>query len=244
MASVPSKVDEITTVLRTEILTGQYRAGERLPSERDLAARFEANRGAVRESLKKLEQLGIADIKPGGVRVLPLESASLPVLGHLLELGDGLQQQDLLAQIMDVMGAMMSLSARSALAMSSREQRTGIVDILERLIASAEAGDEAATQEQWMTLTETLMSIHGNLALRLVGNGLRTQFMSKVSSSERQPDLDRAAIRSQLRALREAVIAEDTQAASEAVIKHFNLISDGIRSMSAVDDAPRSASHV
>ncbi|NCF80731.1 MAG: GntR family transcriptional regulator [Proteobacteria bacterium] len=40
----------MTTTPRSEILRGQYRPGERLPSERDLAARFEANRGPVRAS--------------------------------------------------------------------------------------------------------------------------------------------------------------------------------------------------
>ena len=64
-----SKAEEITDILREEILRGQYRAGERLPSERDLSARFEANRGAVREAVKKLEQLGIVDVKPAAVNL-------------------------------------------------------------------------------------------------------------------------------------------------------------------------------
>ena len=46
-----SRAEEISAILRDEILCGQYRAGERLPSERDLAARFATIRGAVRESL-------------------------------------------------------------------------------------------------------------------------------------------------------------------------------------------------
>ena len=82
-----SKADEITTTLRTEILRGQYRPGERLPSERDLAARFEANRGPVREAIKKLEQLGIAEVKPGGVRVVPIESIAELELGGVIEPG-------------------------------------------------------------------------------------------------------------------------------------------------------------
>ena len=81
-----SIVECITATLRDEILSGQYRAGERLPSERDLASRFQANRGAIRESLKKLEQLGIASINPGGVRIIPLEEASLSIVGPLLDL--------------------------------------------------------------------------------------------------------------------------------------------------------------
>ena len=72
MSTAPSKAEEIIAVLRSEILRGQYRPGERLPSERDLAARFESNRGVIREAIKKLEQLGIVAVAPGGVRVLSL----------------------------------------------------------------------------------------------------------------------------------------------------------------------------
>jgi DNA-binding FadR family transcriptional regulator len=83
-----SRHEEIADVLTRDVLIGQYRIGERLPSERDLSTRFDASRGAVREAMKILEQLGIAQIQPGGARVAPLEEASLDVIGHLLALGD------------------------------------------------------------------------------------------------------------------------------------------------------------
>ena len=51
------KHDQIAGSLIQDILSGQYRVSERLPSERDLATRFDANRGAVREAMKKLEQM-------------------------------------------------------------------------------------------------------------------------------------------------------------------------------------------
>ena len=43
------------------------RAGEEGLDGRE--QRFEAHRGAVREALKQLEQLGVAEIHPGGARV-------------------------------------------------------------------------------------------------------------------------------------------------------------------------------
>ena len=83
-----SRSQQITAELRDEILRGRFRSGERLPSERDLAERFGVNRGSVREALKKLEQLGLTDIQPGGARVTPIEEASLDVIEYLLELDD------------------------------------------------------------------------------------------------------------------------------------------------------------
>ena len=78
-----SKHEEIAAGLIQDILTGRYRVGERLPSERDLASRFDANRGSVREAMKKLEQIGLADVQPGGARVKNKEEASLEVIGQI-----------------------------------------------------------------------------------------------------------------------------------------------------------------
>src|SRR5690606_39736067 len=97
----PRKHEEIADALTREILSGRYRCGERLPSERDLALRFDANRGAVREAMKRLEQLGLARIRPGGARVAPLHEASLDVIGHMLAMGD-VPDRDLMEQIFQV----------------------------------------------------------------------------------------------------------------------------------------------
>jgi DNA-binding FadR family transcriptional regulator len=83
-----TRSDEIAAILRDDILRGHYRAGERLPSERDLSARFDTSRGAVREAFKRLEQLGIATVQPGGARVVPIDQCTLDVLGPLLDLDD------------------------------------------------------------------------------------------------------------------------------------------------------------
>ncbi len=71
---------EIADILRDEILRQRYRSGDRFPSERDLAARFDASRGAVREALSQLEQLGLIHTQPAGARVQGVNSASLAVL--------------------------------------------------------------------------------------------------------------------------------------------------------------------
>ncbi len=62
----PSRVsDEVVMQLRDGILSGQLKAGERLPSERDLAQEFEVSRVAVREAFRKLENSGFICIRHG-----------------------------------------------------------------------------------------------------------------------------------------------------------------------------------
>ena len=109
--STQPRAAEISNVLRDEILLGQYRVGERLPSERDLAARFSVNRGSVREAIKILAQLGIVTVQPGGVRIVALEEASLGILGPLLDLQTA-QRPNLVADLVEVFGALLARAKR------------------------------------------------------------------------------------------------------------------------------------
>ena len=225
MSTAPSKAEEIIAVLRSEILRGQYRPGERLPSERDLAARFESNRGVIREAIKKLEQLGIVAVAPGGVRVLPVEEATLEVLGYLLELGE-IQKPELIGQVLDVLAVMTSLSARSAVVEASDENITEMVQLVEQLVDTVE--DKENHTNIWIQFSHKMMSIHGNLVLRLVGNGLRTQFLGNTMNLGFEPDIDITALRQQLIRLRDSIESRDEVNVRDAVIQHFQIIKTGL----------------
>lgn len=220
MSAVPSKVDDILCTLRTEILGGQYRVGERLPSERDLAARFESNRGAIREVIKKLEQLGIIEVNPGGVRVLPVDDATLEVFGHLLEL-DGARIPELIGQMLEVMGAMFSLSVRSAIREASDEDIEEISIIIDDLYLSMKNGQEEKHHDGWRQLAEKLNEVHQNLVLKLVGNGLRTQFIGNVRRPDVKAEIDQGAMCHLLQEFRQAVACRDSEKAGMSVINHF-----------------------
>src|SRR6185437_13298670 len=50
------------------ILDGTLRAGDRLPPERELAARLGISRGALREALRSLEYVGLLQARVGSGR--------------------------------------------------------------------------------------------------------------------------------------------------------------------------------
>lgn len=183
-SSSKSIVEDITGILRDEILRGQYRPGERLPSERELAVRFEANRGAVRESLKKLEQLGIASINPGGVRVVPLEDASLSILGPLLDLHEEPDLQ-LGIHLLEVLGSLMSMSARTAVERANNDEIQQLLTISTSMIETQKT--DGNNQENWKLLGTRFAELNNNLVLRLIFNGLRAQFLER---SEQKPSFD------------------------------------------------------
>ncbi|MFQ5697464.1 MAG: FadR/GntR family transcriptional regulator [Myxococcota bacterium] len=81
--------DTLAERIGSRIMDGSYRAGDRLPPERELAEQLGANRGSLREALKKLEEMRLVAIQQGsGTRVLPLEQASLELVVDMLTIGD------------------------------------------------------------------------------------------------------------------------------------------------------------
>ena len=56
---------EVAEQLKQSILLGHFKAGQRLPSERDLAEEFQVSRVALREALRSLENSGFIHTRPG-----------------------------------------------------------------------------------------------------------------------------------------------------------------------------------
>ena len=60
-----TKCDFVTERLKEMIITGVYKTGEKLPNESTLCEQFNVSRITVREALKKLNMMGILDIRQG-----------------------------------------------------------------------------------------------------------------------------------------------------------------------------------
>jgi GntR family transcriptional regulator, transcriptional repressor for pyruvate dehydrogenase complex len=57
--------EDLVSQIEGAILDGHLKAGDRLPSQRDLVDMFQTSRGPLREALRVLEQKGLLDIKRG-----------------------------------------------------------------------------------------------------------------------------------------------------------------------------------
>ncbi|WP_204374525.1 MULTISPECIES: FadR/GntR family transcriptional regulator [Leucobacter] len=58
--------EQVMGQIEERILDGRLKAGDRLPSERELASSLGVSRPSLRESLRVLEALGVVDIRRGG----------------------------------------------------------------------------------------------------------------------------------------------------------------------------------
>jgi len=173
-----SKHEEIAAGLIQDILTGRYRVGERLPSERDLAGRFEANRGSVREAMKKLEQIGLADVQAGGARVKDKEEASLDVIGHLLA-KDTLPDESLIDQILLVMSGLIAIAAIQVTSQGS-EKTISDLRALVKPLKSQKMSKESHTIAR-LELINNFVQASGNLPLQLIGRALFQQMAPNLT---------------------------------------------------------------
>jgi len=71
--------NEVAQVLLTYLVQGDYKPGERLPSERALSETLGVGRSVIREALKSLTLLGLIQVRPGdGTYLRDKESDFLP----------------------------------------------------------------------------------------------------------------------------------------------------------------------
>ncbi len=61
----PRISEEVFQQLKEAVLSGEFKAGEKLPSERELAEQFQVSRVAIREAIRTLENAGFVTIRQG-----------------------------------------------------------------------------------------------------------------------------------------------------------------------------------
>ena len=218
-----SRTEEVTLILQDEILRGQYRPGERLPSERDVATRFETSRGTVREAFKRLDQLGIASVQPGGARVVAVEECTLDVLGPLLDLNQ-LPDPVLVEEVMELLGLLAGFAARSFLQRASETEITEAKTVLMAL-------QTARQEEQGQTFRKLLrLFVIGSdrLVLRLITNGLRMQMLPRIEATGLVPALDLQLVSKIAGGMQGALDREDLEDLSEGIQKLVDVFRGGL----------------
>ena len=182
-----AKHSQLAGTLTDEILSGRYQAGDRLPSERELAVRFNVNRGAVREAMSRLSQLGVADIQPGGARVAPINEASLDIIGHMLA-ATRVPDAQLLGQIFQVVERLLSMAAE---ALVERGQADDIEAVRARVLKLLDGRlDSEAHATARIEMMRAIMITSGNLVCQLIAHGLFKQFAPTLEAVKPYVQLD------------------------------------------------------
>jgi GntR family transcriptional repressor for pyruvate dehydrogenase complex len=124
----------IVTQLQEKILSGEFRSGDKLPPERDLAESLNVNRSTLREAFKKLEMLDLVEIRHGdGVYVKDyLESGSLELLPALMR-SNGSYDVTILKGLLDLRRLILPDVAYQA----ALNRTDGDLDEMERVIGDS-----------------------------------------------------------------------------------------------------------
>ncbi len=119
--------------LRKQILAENYRPGDRLPPERQLAQRLGVGRSTVREAFKKLEQLRLVEIRHGGgAMVRRIEDASLDIVPMLLR-SEGKVSLSMVEQLFEARRVLIIACTRLAVKRAGPEELAAVRRVLWRL---------------------------------------------------------------------------------------------------------------
>ena len=203
--------DQVFHRLVSDVLAGRYAPGERLPTQRALAAELGVNMASVREGVKRLEQLGLVEVRHGdAMRVRDWRLHGGPdVLVHLIARAGALDVE-MVRAVMEARRLLLSESGRLAAERRSEEQAALLGSLAEQL---ARAGEEAA-QHLDFAFFAALIEAAGNVVFLLVRNSIRALYLGNlelfsplVSGSDPYADAARA------------VAARDGAAAAEIVAR-------------------------
>lgn len=228
VASRPT-AEEVARQIELLVLEGVLHPGDRLPGERDLAARLSVSRPVLRDALKTLEGRGLIESRHGGGTFVAAIEGTLfasPVI-------------DLIARSQKAGGDYLEFRREveaTAAAMAAERATEADRTILSRIFASMEAAHgeadfrrEAALDVEFHQAigeaSHNIVMIHVLRACyRLLADGI---FYNRSRLYGRQ--LSRDELLGQHRALLEAILAGDAAAARSAAAAHIAYVEASLR---------------
>jgi GntR family transcriptional regulator, transcriptional repressor for pyruvate dehydrogenase complex len=172
-ASVP---DRVFARLCEAILGGRYAPGERLPTQRALAADLQVNVATVREAVKRLEQLRLVEVRHGdAMRVLDWRrSGGLEALALLSSV-----DQDVVRSLFEARRLLLAEAARLAAERRSDEQAAAIAELAGAVAAAPD--DHGALLADWHFMA-ALVDAAGNLVFQLIVNSVRELYLPRIGA--------------------------------------------------------------
>ncbi|HEX6924581.1 MAG TPA: FadR/GntR family transcriptional regulator [Longimicrobiaceae bacterium] len=178
-ASAPrqSLPDELAQRIRRSILRGEYREGDRLPAIMAMARHFGVGHPTLREALKKLEAMGLVEIRHGsGVYVRRAEDALLLASRAY---GGPLQKKLLL----DLIEARLPIEVQAARCAATSATEAHLARMRSLLAKAADSfGDPRALSATNMAFHQEIARASGNIVLAQLLYVLRQHFQREQRS--------------------------------------------------------------
>lgn len=202
------RTEEVAEILRREIVAGLVAgtttAGDSLPAEPDLLARFDLSRPTLREAMRLLESEGVVEFRvgqAGGAFVVePQADLAARRVATMLQV-----RSTTVADVWRLRGELACVAARLVAAAPSRPAVAQLREQQAALAAAPDAGPPMPRSA--VSFDDTLVAAAGNDTLAILWDVLRhivmrqTELVTETFASEQPPHL----IRRRNRALARAV---------------------------------------
>lgn len=208
--SVPEDVFE---QILTEVLSGEMRPGESLPSERRLAEVLGVSRPAVREALKRVAAAGLVEVRHGDATTVRdfRRHAGLDLLPRLLVRGDELD----LSVVRSILEARLHNGPKVAELAAQRRSPELIARLGEAIADLENDVDPVGQQRHAMAFWDHVVDGAESIVFRLMFNTLRAAYEPALPALATMMAAEVGQIRS-YRALAAAIEAADPAAAEAA----------------------------
>jgi len=214
------RYEQVAEQIQRLIASGALSPGDRLPPERELAAKFGVGRSSLRDAIRTLEVMGIVESRHGSgtvVRDLSTDSLVVPLASVLAH------KRELVAELLDVRRMIEPALAARAAANATEEELSRLEDILQRQAEKVRRGEPSIEEDSEFHYTIALAA-RNSVVLRVLDvlmDLLRESRARSLQVSGR-PERSFAGHQRILRAIKR----RDGPAAEAAVRKHLKEIEE------------------
>ncbi len=223
----PKLAEVIASHIEHMILEGVLRPGERLASERDLAARLEVSRPPLREALERLVHRGLLRTTPSGTHVAHFLTPLTSPLASLLQ-----GNPQVVDDYFEYRGLVEGPTARLAALRATEVDRQAIRACLDRLEVAHGVEDPSQETDLDADLHMLLYEATHNLVVLQVMRAFSELLRSDVFYSRHKLYLSpgtRETLLAQHMAIGEAVIAGEADKAEAQATTHIRFTAEALQ---------------
>lgn len=234
--------EDLVEQIEHAILTGRLRAGDKLPSQRELVDMFQTSRGTLREALRVLEQKGLIDIRlgvSGGAVVKRINTEPVTESLALLMKHRRVSLTELAEFRQGMEGQIAALAAERASAADIEKMKSLLADASACVEAGADAWPRFCRidRDLHLVIADACQNSVYRLILRMVQDNIQPYY-------EAHPLKDHRIMRENFRDLTEIVHAIEqrqntvVQSLMKSHVRRFNRYMSLQQSAAAPSDAP------
>lgn len=210
------RYEEVAEQIQKLVTEGVLKPGDRLPSERELAAQFGVGRSSLRDAIRTLEVMGVLESRHGAgtvIRDLDTDALVVPLASALL------RKRELVSELLEVRMMIEPALAARAAKNATREEIAKMEEILARQREKVRRGVQPIEEDSEFHAALMLAARNG-VVLRVMDVLMDLLRESRAKSLQTPGRLEKS-YAGHLRILR-AIKKRDGAAAEAAVRRHLD----------------------